>query len=150
MGQRQVQQFGEVKVGGELGPVYKVPTEEAVALFCRAWGNRGPNRFTDPEAARRVGLPYPLVPGIMSLAYLAHLLNQWAPNGQVKRLDVVFRQMVPHNQPITLVGVVTDKREEQGQGLVECDLYLQSQEGERLVGGKAVVFLPLQEATTAL
>ena len=134
--------FEDVDVGHEVGPAVKTPTGEAVLEFCRVWGHDEPNRFTSADVARREGLPGPIVPGIMSMAYMAQLLSDWATGGALRKLDVVFRQLVPHERPLHVAALVTDKREEDGQGLVELDVMLQTPEGDRYVGGKAVVALP--------
>ena len=133
--------YDEVEVGDELGPLEKVATDQAVIDFCEMWGNQGIGRFTDHDAAKAEGLPGAIVPGAMSIAYLANLLSQWADGGSLKKLDVVFRQVVPHEQPIWLVGVVTDKNQVDSEDQVECDVYLENSDGERLVGGTATVVL---------
>ncbi len=134
--------YDQVELGDELGPVEKVATDQAVIDFCELWGNAGVGRFTDNEYARNEGLPGAIVPGIMNIAYMAQVVSQWAEGGSLKKLDVVFRQMVPHEQPLRLVGVVTDKNQVDGENQVECDVYMENADGERLVGGKATVVLP--------
>ncbi len=136
--------YEEVEIGDELGPLEKVVNRDAVIEFSSIWGGQGKGRgfFTDPEAAEREGLPGVIVPGPMSMAFMAQLLTSWADGGWIRKLDVVFRQPVPHDTPLRVVGVVTDKFQEGGEGLVECDVYLENGERERLVGGQAVVILP--------
>ena len=134
--------FEDVDLGDEIGPLETVATDDGVVSFCRVWGNRGPNRFTDREIAEKVGLPGPIVPGIMAMAMMTRLLTSWAGPSSVKDLDVVFRQPVPHHQPLTISGTVTDTRQEDGENLVECDVMMTGAQGERYVGGKAVVALP--------
>jgi hypothetical protein len=53
----------------------------------------------------------------------------------------VFRQPIPHNSPLSLAATVTDSRQEDGQNLIECDILMTGPEGERYVGGRAVVAL---------
>ncbi len=134
--------YEEVEPGDELGPVEKVAVHQGVVGFCDVWGNPGTNRFTDHETAVKDGLQGAIVPGIMSMAFLAQLLSQWAEGGSIKKLDVVFRQLVVHDQPVHLVGVVTEKNQTEGENQVECDVYLESLEGDRMVGGKATIVLP--------
>jgi acyl dehydratase len=134
--------FEDVDLGDEIGPLETVATDDGVLSFCGIWGNPKPNRFTDPEIAAKVGLPGPIVPGIMAMAMMTRLLTSWAGPSSVKDLDVVFRQPVPHHQPLTISGTVTDTRQEDGENLVECDIMMTGAQGERYVGGKAVVALP--------
>ena len=128
--------------GDGLGPYEKIATRHAVADFCEIWGAPAATRFTDDGAAQKEGLPNAIVPGIMSMAYMTQLLSHWADGGLLKSLDVIFRQTVPHEQPLQLVGVVTDKTQGTHESHVTCDVYVLSADGERLVGGKAVVLLP--------
>ena len=131
--------YEQVEMGDALDPTQKEVTDQMVLDFCQVWatgGGGGTGRFTDHEAAKKEGLPGAIVPGIMSMSYIAQYLTGWADGGQLKKLDVVFRQPVLHPQTISLVGVITDKNQ------VECDVYIQNSTGDRLVGGKATVVLP--------
>lgn len=134
--------FEDVELGDELGPLEKVADDASVGEFCEIWLSSIAGRFTDHEAARREGLPGALVPGIMALAYMEQLLQQWAEGGSLRKLDVVFRQLVFHNVPLRVVGVVVDKEDGKESSLVECDVFLEDAQGSRLVGGKATVALP--------
>ena len=134
--------FDDVELGDEIGPMETEATDDSVLTFCRVWSSSLPSRFTDRETAEEVGLPGPIVPGIMAMAMLTRLLTEWAGPASVKDLDVVFRQPVPHHQPITITGTVTDTRREEGENLVECDVMMTGAQGERYVGGKAIVALP--------
>jgi hypothetical protein len=77
----------------------------------------------------------------MSMALMAQLLTDWAGPEALKDLDLVFRQPVPHNQPLNIVATVTDSRRENGENLVECDVMMTGAGGERYVGGTALVRL---------
>ena len=134
--------FDDVELGDEIGPLQKIVADDDVIAFCQIWGNPAPNRFTDQSIAEKSRLPGPIVPGVMSMALMAQLLTDWAGPGALKDLDLVFRQPVPHNQPLNIVATVTDSRRENGENLVECDVLMTGAEGERYVGGTALVRLP--------
>ena len=136
--------YEDVDLGDELGPLEKHPTTEAVRTFCQIWGNHGPNRFVDDDVAQRLGQPGPIVPGVMSVALMSQLFTQWGPPQILKKIDVVFRQPVLH-APVKVVALVTDKHEEDGENLVECDVHLTNLDGDRLVGGKVILSLPSRE-----
>ena len=137
--------YSDVEVGDELGPLEKLVTSEDVQEFIGVWrGSVGSTFFTDERVARTQGLPGAIVPAPMSLACLAQLLSDWADNGQVKKLDVVFRQPVMHHWPFRAVGVVTDKNQVDGENRVECDVYLESEERGQLIAGQAILVLPDQ------
>ena len=55
---------------------------------------------------------------------------------------IMLRGQLGHDQPVQVVGMVVDKDESGGASEVYCDLYIQSADGVKLVGGQAVVELP--------
>ncbi len=134
--------FEDVELGDEIGPLETVATDEEVISFCRVWSNTEPNRFTDQAMAEEAHLPGPIVPGIMSMGIMARLLTDWAGPEALKDLDLVFRQPVPHNKPLTISATITDTRQDAGENLVECDVLMTGAQGERYIGGKAIVALP--------
>ncbi len=134
--------YDEIELGDEIGPVEKVATDDEVSSFCEVWGTSSPNRFTDAETGAKSGMKGgPIVPGIMTMAMMAQLLTDWGGPGSIKDLDLVFRQPVPHNRALTLAATITDIREEDGENLAECDILMTGTEGERYIGGKAIVTL---------
>ena len=134
--------FEDVALGDEIGALETVATDDDVVAFCELWGNKMPNRFTDRVAAETVRLSGPILPGIMSMAMMAQLLTDWAGPEAVKDLDLVFRQSIPHNKSLKISATITDTRQEKGENLVECDILMTGAEGERYVGGKAILTLP--------
>ena len=140
--------FEEIELGDEIGPVEKVATDEAVANFCDIWGAETPNRFTSAQVAAKAGMSGAIVPGIMTMAMMAQLLTDWGGPGSIKDLDLVFRQPVPHNRPLVLAATITDLREEADENLVECDILMTGPEGERYVGGKAIVVLTARDGSS--
>ena len=132
----------DVDLGDEIGPLERVASDQDVIDFCQLWGNPMPNRFTDQEIADKSRLPGPILPGIMSMALMSQLLTDWASPESLKELDLVFRQPVPHNKPLRISATVTDTRQEDGENLVVCDILMTGVEGERYVGGTALLSLP--------
>ena len=138
--------FEDVEIGDDIGPVQRVVTDAQVVEFVGVRGaQRDPSRFTDAEVARQEGLPGPMVPGAMSVAMLSQLATGWSDTVTLKKIDVIFRQLVLHNTDLQLVGAVTDKGVVDGEPQVECDLTIQGPDGSTLVIGKATVALPRRE-----
>ncbi len=134
--------FEDVEVGDELGPLTKTPALDEIKIFCRLYQEPEPNRFTDLEAAKREGVPFLIIPGGISMAYLSQLITGWAPNVTLKRLDVIFRGRIRQEEPIHCRGLITDKEVRQGENCVECDLYIEDSERQRVVTGKAIAVIP--------
>ena len=140
--------FEDIEVGDEIGPIERTIDHEQVIEFIEAWtGNTGPSRFTDREVAVNEGLAGPIVPGVMAMALMSRLvLTDWSPTVSLKKLDVVFRKVVPHDEPHRFSGIVTDKSVVDGEPQLECDVFLEDQEGTRLIIGKATVALAARDS----
>lgn len=135
--------FEDVEIGDSIGPLERTVTTEQVREFLGIWRReRNDARFIDAEAARREGLPGPMVPGAINMALLSQLITSWSPWARLKKLDVVFRQVVLHNTPLLVTGLVTDKDVVDGERLLYCDVFIQDAQGGRLVIGQATVSLP--------
>ena len=80
----------------------------------------------------------------MNSAMMAQLLTGWSPTVYLKKMEVVFRKVVPHNSPLEFKGVVTDKHVVDGEPLIECDVFLENEEGAVHVIGHATVLLPMR------
>ena len=130
--------FDDVIEGDEIGPVTRLLSKDEVRAYARACEVYFP-RFTDDEGARQEGLPGMITPGNMSMGLLATLINGWAGAGSLRRLGTTFRGLVLPDRTIRLCGAVTQKDE--AARTVELDVWLESDEGERLVVGTASVEL---------
>ena len=138
--------FEDVELGTDLGPIERSVSDRQVVDYVKLGKLRsGPGRFTDAESARREGLPGAIVPGAIIIALMSQLLTGWSRTVRLKTLDVVFRQVVQHNVPLQLTGVVTDKNVVDGEPRIECDVILQGEDGTDLVIGKATVSVPKRE-----
>ena len=133
-----IRRFDEVFEGDEIGPITRLLSKDEVRAYARACGVYFP-RFTDDEGARQEGLPGMITPGNMSMGLLATLIESWAGAGALTRLGTTFRGLVLPDRTIRLCGAVTQKEDD--ARTVELDVWLESDEGERLVIGTASVKL---------
>ena len=131
----------EVAFGEEL-PAFDPDTSMGnVRRFTVAVGWSGP-RFTDHEAARQLGLPGALVPGIMSQGFLAAMIHRWSPEAELRHLDTVFRAPLIVDAPCHINGVVTDIDEDADEAGI--DITVTNDAGETRVFGTARIRLPSQ------
>ncbi|MGH7986647.1 MAG: MaoC/PaaZ C-terminal domain-containing protein [Candidatus Binataceae bacterium] len=131
--------YEDVEIGVDaLGPLEILLSKDQVRNYARATGMWVP-RFTDDEGAKKEGLPGMIAPGNMSLAILSRLVTDWIGHGDAKliRLGTTYRQPVLPDHTITLQGFVTHKNDE--ERTVDMDLWMESEEAERLVIGTATV-----------
>ena len=130
--------FDDVREGDELPTREFFLAKDQVRAYARAalqWSAR----FTDDEGARNEGLPGMITPGNMSMGLLTGLIEAWVGPGVLRRLGTTFRGLVLPGRTIRLCGTVTQKDERARS--VELDVWLESDEGERLVIGTATVAL---------
>ena len=128
--------FDEIEEGDELPHEERFLSKDAVRTYAQASGIAFP-RFTDDEGARREGLPGMIAPGNMTMGLLASRLERWAGPGALTRLGTTFRGLVLPDRTIRLCAVVTQKDE--ATSSVEVDVWMESDEGERLAIGTATV-----------
>jgi len=130
--------FDDVEEGDDLPPWDRFLAKDEVRAYSHASGSPWP-RFTEDEGARKEGLPGVIAPGNMSVGLFATMLERWGGPGCVARLGTTFRGLVLPDRAIRLRAVVTQKNE--GTRSVEVDLWMESDDGERLVIGTATVNL---------
>jgi acyl dehydratase len=136
--------YDDIEIGDEIDPVERSVSLEQVRAFLAVRGGiSGPSRFTDDAHARSEGLPGAIVPGAMNSAMMAQLLTGWSPTVTLKKMEVVFRQVVPHHSPLEIKGVVTSKDVVDDEPQISCDVFIESEEGAVHVIGHATVVLPL-------
>ena len=82
--------FDEVELGDDLPEEHPDVSLERVRQFVGAT-DMPFGRFTDDDVARSEGLPWAIVPGVMSQGLLAAMIHRWAPGSRVLSLDTVFR-----------------------------------------------------------
>lgn len=143
--------FEDVHTGDEYEE-FQQPTTEHVMEFMTSSsdsprGGPGGGRFSDTAEARRQGLERPIVPGTMSTAMITRIVTDWmGPLGRIVSLDVSFRRPVLHGDRLRCLAVVTDAGDDAleagGPGIVQLDLALENERGERPVQGTAEVELP--------
>ena len=76
--------------------------------------------------------------------FLAQQVQDWAgPRAFLRKLGFRNRVMVYPKDTLTCYGLVTGAQVEHGEALVECDLWIENQDGERVVQpASATVRLP--------
>lgn len=125
-------------IGDELPPITVDLSSAYVATFAREigmdWG-----RFTDHAEARAQGLPGQIAPGNLSLALIARCLSDWAPGARLARLGTTFRGLAVADQEIVIRGNIVEKHERGDRTTLECDVWMENGEGERVVVGTATL-----------
>ena len=135
--------FEDVEIGDDIGPIKRSVTDENVIEFVSVREKEiTPSRFTSNEVANSEGMPEAIVPGPMNIALMSQILTDWSDTVCLLKIDVVFRQTVPHNTDLTFSGIVTDKDETGDSTKLECDVVMENSDGVKLVIGTGVIALP--------
>jgi acyl dehydratase len=133
--------FDDVTVGQEIGLTI-VPTTQQLVQWAAGSGDFYQIHY-DADFARGTGLSGVIVHGAFKHALLGRMLHEWIGyGGRIKRWDVSYRGMDYPGQELTCKGVVTVKRQENGENLVDLDIWTQNPEGQRTTPGTATVALP--------
>jgi acyl dehydratase len=81
--------------------------------------------------------------GNLRWAYLLNLLRTWAGDeAEIRELGVQYRAINQKNDVLTCSGKITEKKLENGEGLVRITLDVVNQEGKGTTPGDAWVVLP--------
>lgn len=112
-----------------------------LALFAGASGDHNPIHL-DEQAAKGGGLPGVIAHGMLSMAFLGQVLTNWVPQRCIRNFSTRFAAMAFPGDVITCKGVVTAKRDTDGEKLVDLEITAENQKGERTLIGQATVALP--------
>jgi hydroxyacyl-ACP dehydratase HTD2-like protein with hotdog domain len=139
--------FDDVATGDTIPEAIAAPSELQIFFFSAATNN-GHRIHYDLPYAQTEGLPNILVQGPLQAALLAKLLTDWiGPAGRLTRIQIQNRGNAFPNAKLTYGGAIVGKREEDGQLLVDCEIFERDESGAVLMPGTATVSLPRRPAT---
>ena len=134
--------FEDVEEGSALPTVRKDPTTQQLVKYAGASGDYYQIHY-DQGFARNNDLDDVILHGALKNAFLGHLVTKWmGADGDLKRLACQYRGMDIPGTPVTAKGVVTKKYQDKGANLVDCDIWLENEKGEKTTPGSATVALP--------
>lgn len=134
--------FEDVEVGMAVPPLQKRPSNTLLFLYSAVTWN--PQRIHyDKEYTLTEGYRDVIVHGPLRGAFLSQLLTRWiGGEGTLKKLSYANRAIAYVNELLTCKGRVTRKWIEEDNGYVECEIWVENEQGDRLTPGSATVILP--------
>lgn len=100
----------------------------------------------DYEIARKTGNPMPYDYGTQRIAFTTHVITNWmGDDGWLRMLESQIRRFVYIGDTEWAKGKVTGKRQENGESIVELDVWMEDQRGRVTAPSKAEVMLPSRE-----
>jgi len=145
--------YEDVKVGDAVTTVSKVASSRMLVQWAGASGDYNPLHYED-DFAKAMWVDRPIVHGQLKRAWLGHLVTNWiGDEGTVKTFSCQFRGMDFPRKMKTMhepkdgetwqcKGIVKNKRVENGENLVDCEIWVENGKGEKTTPGSATVALP--------
>lgn len=100
-----------LQVGDSLPPItLPALTRHTLALYCGASADHNPIHV-DIDFARAAGMHDVFAHGMLSAAWLARVLTNWAPQSAIRSLDVRFAALTQVGDCITCSGRIVEKTE---------------------------------------
>ena len=98
----------------------------------------------DDNAGRAAGYSGAFGMGNLQWAYMHCLLREWlaGTNGRIVTLHCQFRAASEQHHTVSAKGVVTAVREENGERVVDLDVWTEIEDGTKLAPGTATVRIP--------
>jgi len=134
--------FEDVSEGEEIPSLKKNCSTQQLVHWAAASGDFYQIHY-DKDFAQSTGLKGLIVHGALKNAFLGQLVHDWAgERGAVKKFGCSYRGMDEPNQDIVCKGVVSKKRQDGGQNIVELEIWTENPQGQKTSPGQAVVTLP--------
>lgn len=131
----------EAKEGLESPPMTVGPiTRTDFVRYAGASGDLNPNHH-DELYAIRSGNDRVFAMGMLQAGYLAHLLTDWLGDGTLRRFRVRFAARVYPGDVLTCKARITRVTREGSGVQVECDAWVESQDGQKVIVGSAAACL---------
>ena len=134
--------FEEIEIGQSIPSLVKHPTPRQLVMWAAASEEYYEIHY-DKDFARERGLPGIIVHGMLQMSFLGQMITDWiGERGTVKKIRTSNRAITLPNQDLTCKGTVTRKYVENTENLVQCEMWLETEKGEKTVVGEALVSLP--------
>ena len=128
--------FDAVDVGEEHTQEFPALTRTMFVKYAGASGDFNPMHHDDTIAAQ-VGNPSVFGHGMLSMGLAARVLKDWFGPESIRRLQVRFSKQVWPGDVLTATATVTGTREQAGETLVDLDLTVVNDKGDKSIVGSA-------------
>ena len=133
--------WAEVQEGMSIPELKKNCSTQQLVVWAAASGDFYQIHYDD-QFAKNTGLSGIIVHGALKNAFLGQLVHDWVGNsGKIKKYGCSYRGMDFPNEDITCKGVVTKKYEENGEKLVDLEVWTENPQGKKTTPGYATVVL---------
>ena len=132
-----------VNVGDEI-PEWEMESVSAARMRTMAAILRDPNPVHwDPRVVAKLGMGERTInQGPLGLSYMINMLHDWTGPTSIRRIVMRFPQAILDGERVIARGKVTAVREEGGERLADCDIWLEREGSDPPLEGTATVVLP--------
>jgi acyl dehydratase len=141
--------YEDVRVGEAL-PELELPPLAAdnLARYAEASGDHNP-LHTDDAHARAAGLDGVIAHGMLVMGQIGRVASALAGPSGLRSLQARFRDKTRPGDVLRCGGTITAAYEQDGQGIVEAELWARDADGSIKASGALVATLPLRKAAGA-
>jgi acyl dehydratase len=137
----QVLYFEDVEEGDEAPVRSRVLTRTDLVMYAGASGDYNPMHH-DEVQAQAAGQPSVFGHGMFSMGFLGTAITDYVGVGNVRRFQARFAKQTWPDEELRTTIVVTGKRTEGADHLVDMDVRLLNADGEEKVVGEATAVVP--------
>ncbi len=137
----QVLYFEDVAEGDEAPERSRVLSRTDLVMYAGASGDYNPMHH-DEVKAQAAGQPSVFGHGMFSMGFLGTAITDYVGIGNVRRFQVRFAKQTWPDEELRTKVVVTGKRTEGDDHLIDLDVRLQNTDGEEKVVGEATAVVP--------
>lgn len=133
--------MSDITIGTEIPSLTLAPiSRTTLALYAGASGDHNPIHI-DSDFAKQAGMPDVFAHGMLSMAYLGRMLNDWKPQLQLRKFSNRFAAMTQLQDVITFRGRVVDIFEEKGERRARLEIVAAKRDGTQTLVGEAIIAL---------
>jgi acyl dehydratase len=135
--------YEDVNVGDAMPELVKGPLQKLQhVMYAGASGDFNP-LHTDDDFAKAVGMKDGVIAhGMLIMGIVGQAITGWIPRKDLKKFGVRFAGMTKPGNTITVTGSVTDKRVDDGNNIIVCNVAAKDENGDVKVTGKFEAALP--------
>ena len=128
--------FGEITVGDEQRTEFPALSRTMFVKYAGASGDFNPMHHDD-TIATQVGNPSVFGHGMLTMGLAARVVKDWFGPEAIRKFQVRFSKQVWPGDVLTCTAVVTGKRDDGGDKLVDLDVTVVNQNGDKAITGAA-------------
>ena len=133
--------FEDVEEGDQAPVRSRVLTRTDLVMYAGASADYNPMHHDDVKA-KQAGQPSVFGHGMLSMGFLGTAITDYVGVGNVRRYQARFAKQTWPDEELRTRIVVTGKRTEGGDHLIDLDVRLRNAEGEEKVVGEATAVVP--------